>query len=490
MKKTISIFALFCSSILSMQAQDESDALRYSQSYFGGTARSSAMGGAFGALGGDFSCLSINPAGIGLYKKSEFTITPYINGTHSTSTYIDNSNSDYRYGLGLNNIGMVFSSKTDKHLQDKGWMNIQFGVGTSKTNLYNSRVYIEGENKKNTIIDAFWNEAQGVSPDKLYNFDNSINSTTSLAYWTYLLDTINSDVINFHSQPQGGVLQTKTITSKGAINEMVFSFGGNYKDKLYIGATIGVPYVKYVERSTYEEFEIIDTLSEFSSLKIQDDITTSGNGLNFKFGLIYRPTDWLRLGGSFHSPTFYNLKNNSITKMTTTFDGIYSNELNGTWKESSPENDFNYTLTSPMRTIGSLGIIFGDKGLISVDYEYVNYPEARLGAENEHFSDENDAIQTNYRSQTNLRLGAEYRLDPITLRIGYADYGSPFHTSINDGSKQSYSFGFGFRDEDYFLDFAYVMSIQSEDYYLYNLAESTSIESLNNHFLCTLGFKF
>lgn len=488
MKTLISILTILCTSTFIVHAQNEIDALHYSQTTsFGGTARSASMGGAFGALGADFSSLSINPAGVALYKKSEFTLTPVINGMHTSSDYMNTTQNDYRYSLGLNNIGMVFTGNTSKSLQDKGWMNIQFAFGMNKTNIFNSRTWINGFNPTNSIMDVYWQNAKGLSPSNLNDYD------TGLAFDTYLLDTTNgSNVINFYSPSQGNVQQTKLITGKGAINEMVFTVGGNYKDKLYIGGTIGIPFLRYVEQSTYEEKDIQDTIFEFESLKIQDHIITKGTGLNFKFGMIYRPFDWLRLGGSFHSPTFFGLQDDFKRTITSSFDGSNIPEINGTHKSTSPTNVFDYTVTTPMRAIGSIALILGTRGLISADYEYVNYPEARLSSTTDPFSDENDAIQIKYRSQRNIRLGGELRLDPLTLRAGYALYGSPYHTNINDGERQSISFGFGFRDEDYFLDFAYVMSVQKEDYYLYNSAdiEPATIKSLNNGFMFTLGFKY
>ena len=41
-----------------------------------GTARFSAMAGAYGGLGADFTALSYNPAGIGFYQFSELIFTP------------------------------------------------------------------------------------------------------------------------------------------------------------------------------------------------------------------------------------------------------------------------------------------------------------------------------------------------------------------------------------------------------------------------------
>ena len=82
-------------STITANAQNEVDALRYSTQNLSGTARYSAMGGAFGSLGGEFSTLSSNPAGIGMYQFSELTFTPSLNLNATKSYY--NGNNLYAY---------------------------------------------------------------------------------------------------------------------------------------------------------------------------------------------------------------------------------------------------------------------------------------------------------------------------------------------------------------------------------------------------------
>ena len=51
------------------------DLLELSQTQFNfGTARSMAMAGAFTSLGADLSSMSINPAGLGMYRHSDLSI--------------------------------------------------------------------------------------------------------------------------------------------------------------------------------------------------------------------------------------------------------------------------------------------------------------------------------------------------------------------------------------------------------------------------------
>jgi hypothetical protein len=107
MIKRILVIAIAISTTLN--AQNEVDALRYSTQDNLGTARYSAMGDAFGSLGGEFSALSLNPAGIGMYQFSEFTFTPTFN-LNSTKSYFNGTNTaNYNTGLGIANLGLVFT---------------------------------------------------------------------------------------------------------------------------------------------------------------------------------------------------------------------------------------------------------------------------------------------------------------------------------------------------------------------------------------------
>ncbi|MBK7668088.1 MAG: hypothetical protein IPJ32_12590 [Sphingobacteriaceae bacterium] len=85
------------------------DALRYSQTGVGGTARFISMGGAFGALGGNTSCLSYNPAGIGIYRKGELNITPGVNFSSVKSSYNGSETKDFTPALFLNGFGIAGS---------------------------------------------------------------------------------------------------------------------------------------------------------------------------------------------------------------------------------------------------------------------------------------------------------------------------------------------------------------------------------------------
>ncbi len=482
MKKISIILVAIITFSFSSIGQTEVDALRYSQLTFGGTARYMSTGGAFGALGADFSVLSMNPAGIGLYKKSEMTFTPSLFTSKTESIFNNNPGEDSKYNFNFSNFGLVFAFDADNG-QSSEWKNVQFGFGVNRINNFNNRTIISGDNTKTSLMDDYILKANGTASDDLNPFD------TELAWDTYLLDPSSNGTNNYLSRvPMGGVKQTKEITSWGSMNEMVFSFGGNYNDKLYLGATMGVPHLRYYEESVYTEEDVTDTISGFKSFTVYDNLETKGSGFNFKFGMIYRINDWVRIGAAVHTPTFYTMHDNYSKKITSNLD-------TGNYEAESPQGVYDYQLTTPMRAIGSIAFIIGKRGLISADYEFIDYSTARLRSEENQsmnaFSEVNSKINSIYTTANNIRVGAEWNLAPIKIRGGYALYGNPFKSGINDGTSTSYTVGFGFREKEYFLDFAYVYSIYSEDYYLYpSVGTSTQLDRTTNNFLMTLGFKF
>ncbi|MFZ4399613.1 MAG: OmpP1/FadL family transporter, partial [Bacteroidales bacterium] len=473
-------------SISTTFAQNEIDALRYSQIYYGGTARSTALGGAFGALGADFSSLSQNPAGIGLYKISEFTLTPSFYIGKTESKFLDSpSRDDYKYNFNVGNIGFVYTFfKRGNYSQNDGFKAAQFGFGINRLNNFNNRMIMEGYNSTSSMMNQYVNYANDHNTNDLYSFD------TQLAYDTYLINPKTGDSSHYTSIVNGNVTQRKTVSTSGSTNEVVMSLGGNYSDKLYIGATLGFPFLHYSEQSTYKEIDTKDSVSNFNSFTVSDDLTTTGAGINFKFGLIYRPIDLIRIGLAFHSPTYYYSMQDEYSRK---IESDLASQ--GKYSASSPKGSFEYELTTPTRVIGSLAFVFGEHGLLSADYEFVDYTLPRLRAENNiDFMDQNDAIQTKYAPTSNFRFGGEWRLNPLAFRAGYAIYGSPFKTTVNDGKRTILSFGLGFREKQFFIDLAYSYSKQNEDYYFYD-PSVISLRPVKNtmtgsNIMMTIGFKY
>src|SRR6218665_3622048 len=342
-KRILTIGIGMLCSFVSM-SQNDVDALRYSQLTFGGTARFASMGGSMGALGGDISSLSFNPAGIAVFRKTELSITPSVYAAKTTSDYNGTSAFDRKLNFNLGNIGIVVTAKL-KEEKSKGWQTLNFGLGYNRTNNFHNRMSIQGYNTQSSMLDVFVANANG---NDYYDFDQF---STGLAWQAYLInpaDTNGSLTYN-HVIPNYGELQKKSVESKGSMGETVFSFGGNYKDKLLLGASIGYVNVRYEEESTYEEIDEADSIQYFKSFAYGQSLESTGKGVNFKLYMIVKPTDWLRLGAAIHTPTAISM--HDVYKNT-----IKSDLEDGyTYDTSSAEGRFDYRITTPFRAIGSIG---------------------------------------------------------------------------------------------------------------------------------------
>ncbi len=203
-------------------------------------------------------------------------------------------------------------------------------------------------------------------------------------------------------------------------------------------------------------------MNDFRRMNLYQDLHTSGTGFNMKFGVILRATDWVRIGGAIHSPTWFN---NMRDYWYSTLSAEYDN--NDYFLKNSPEGNYDYEIETPWRAMGNIAFIIGKVALISADYEYIDYSKAELKGYDYGFYNENAAIKNKYEKSQNIRVGGEYKLGQLALRAGYSFYGSPFVSGVNDGKKNYYTGGLGYRDKNFFVDLAYVYSSSKEDYYLY-----------------------
>ena len=471
---------------LTATAQNETDALRYSRISPTGTARFAALGGAFSALGSDFTTLSFNPAGIAFYRSSEISFTPTIYNSNSTSDYLGTETKDSKLNFNFGNIGIIKTWIRNKEGSTYGWLNLNFGIGYNRLNSFQSRVSIEGRNFSNSIADAFASQANGTHYSELAN-SNPFDA--NLAWQTYVIDTASGET-SIYKTPFGnkfGQLQKLQETTRGSLGETVISFGGNYSNRLYLGATIGVPNIKYQSAKLYEEVDDQDSIADFTSMTYNQYLKTSGNGINLKLGVIYRIADWIRVGAAFHTPTYFRLTDTWSSELTSK---IYNQDFSAT----SPTGSFNYTLTTPLKAIASVGFIVGKAGLISGDYEYINYSTAKLNSSSYNFSTENKNVSNNYHSTGNIRIGTEWRYNIFSARAGYAIFGSPYSNSFKIDNSTA-SVGAGFRIKGFYVDGAYLLNFsQKNRYTLYMLDEITAttaeVNNVAGSIMLTFGFRY
>ena len=458
-------------------AQNEVDALRYSQLNVGGNARYVAMGGAFGALGGNSGVLSTNPAGIGIYRKSEFSLSPSIYAKSSTSNFLGSSRSRAKSNANFGNLTLILTTPNKKPTL---WRNFNFGVGFNRLIDFHERYDANGVNTASSLLDVYKEEIEN---DEDWDFDPF---GAQLAWDLVLVDTFNGDF--YTAIPNYGQTQDYTVTTRGRMNETNVTFAGNYNDKLYVGASIGFPSIRYEKESVYTETNDPADSNFVNYFQLEENLTIRGSGINFKGGLIYKMSDYVRLGASIHSPTYLSLNDSWNTTMET-------EDAGGVYTEVSPEGTFDYRITTPWRTTQSIAFILGKLGLLSIDHEYVDYTAAflRLRGASSTFDIENTAINDKYRATSNIRVGTEWRLLPFSFRAGFAHYGNPFKSDVtNKTPKQSYSIGFGYRNDNFFADVACVITTYKENNFLYDptLIEAVQLKHTATNVVSTIGWRF
>ena len=224
--------------------QDQTDALRYSLLNPSGTARYMGAGGAFGALGGDMTTLGENPAGIAIFRKSEISLSPSYYTMDASSSFRGMASDDSKNNFNFGNLGLVATYNTRKG-GTSGWQNVNFGIAYNRMNNFNSNVTVTGNNAQSSMADGFVNMANtvGLAPNPGQISDQQ------LAYDTYLIDTIPGNSNNYFNpfNPHYGQTQTLQSTSYGSMGETDISFGANYGNILYLGATIGLPNISRLE---------------------------------------------------------------------------------------------------------------------------------------------------------------------------------------------------------------------------------------------------
>ncbi|MBN2892706.1 MAG: hypothetical protein JXL97_12635 [Bacteroidales bacterium] len=470
-------------------SQNEVDAFRFSEAFYGGTARSMSMGGAFGALGADLSTASTNPAGIGVYKNSSLSFSPSVNMNNTNASFAGTNATNDKLSMMFNNVGLTFGIR-DK---DGTLKALNFAFGYNRYNNFAQNYNITGVNNNGSMLDALMFDANGTHPDFL-------NAYTTFPAWdTWLLDTLPGTLKYTNplwwtqtgdDKPLYGQTVSKTGQVKGGGGETFFTGAINYNDFFYFGATIGLQSFSYNSMTVYTESSFVDN-DDLKSFSYTENLTDNGTGINMKLGFLLRPADFIRFGAAIHTPTYFDIND----KYSVTANSYWNSpDANGyyNYESDSPSNNYNFTLLTPMRLMGNLGIIIGKFALIGVDYEYVDYSTMRLSASDYMFTDENENIREDFKPAHNLKGGVELRLGMMSLRGGYAYFGNPYNNE-NSYEKSQITGGIGFSSKNVYVDFAYIHDVKTYNVYFYNgypVEPVPELTAKNGIINITMGLRF
>ncbi len=502
-------------------AQGELDAYRYSQTDLNGTARYLSMGGAFGALGGDISAMSSNPAGLGIYRSSEVVTTLSLSSIKTKSDWKGSKVDASKTKFNFDNIAYVgyFPTGNDEGLV--GW-NVGFSYNRIKN--FNRNYRLSGFQNysladyaaaKASYVDTDKNgDWFGVAENDMPPF-NQINSESNLAYnnlggvWLPAL-AYQSGMIGANKKDANDDMYHSTfaewdeanntwypdsrpdlsdleVNERGAIDQYDFSFATNISNLVFLGATVSVTDLNYRMSSRYtEEFDYTDGTTDH--IFWDNELKTDGTGYSFNLGAIVRPSDYLRLGVAYNSPVWYKLTDTYFGSAETVNGNFDPAKANGA-TPSNPNPYTDYRLRTADKWIFSVAGIIGQTALISLDYELGNYKYMKLSDwDGYEFEDLNKKlIQKDFGLAHTIKLGAEVKVTPqFAVRAGANWRMSPMKKEFRDGAFEifpagtvahytldkgttSYSVGLGYRfTPNFYMDLACVYRQYKEDAYTFS----------------------
>ncbi|MCB0791094.1 MAG: hypothetical protein H6595_00905 [Flavobacteriales bacterium] len=444
--------------------QNEEDALRTSSLEPGGTARSMALGGAFGALGADPGALSVNPGGMALYQTTELSLTPSIEVIDARTTHYGKQAVNTAEQLYFNNLALSlhFTGK-----EGSAFKGSTFGVIYDRTSGLNLSRTAKAEALDISLVQQFVRQANGTPSDLLYD---NYPFTAGLAWDTYLIDPVDTVSNTYQgANPEGTLVDhDHTITTTGANGNTSIFYATNYADKVYIGASIGILNSRLEQRTRHTEtaLDVNDALQTFTW---EESLSIRGSGVDFKVGAVGRFTDRFRAGIAFHSPAFYSMNDAYTASITSGF-------VDGTsWSQDSPDGSYAYRIRTPWRTVVSAAYLAGQHGTVSVDYEYADFRsmrfrQSRSQIDDYDFSVENTRIKDVFQATHNVRIGTEWRFGPWYGRGGWAYRPDPY---VNEEPRHGlpltrYALGVGYRRTHVSLDLTLTYDQRGMRYYTYS----------------------
>ncbi|MDR1847982.1 MAG: outer membrane protein transport protein [Bacteroidales bacterium] len=451
MKKIIILAVGVIFSFTAKAQVSEQYPLLLSQYGLNGTANYISRAGALGAVGGDITAASFNPAGLGLYLGNEMTIGSGLNFAFTTADYNGNKFNDDRTNYNFGNFGMVLNVNGGNGLFESG----QIGFSFNQLKNYSNRINVARTSLRTSYIST-------IMDNILYTDDLFYQS--GVVWW----DSASASLVsNFTS---GSFDQYKTIETYGFLTSMDFTFSTNINNIVFIGGAIGVPLFSYTQLENLTEQRYLDNGANGRDLtdeyNFQKKTELNGTGANFKLGVILQPVNWLRLGASVHTPTYYSIEDDYYARVDNAgYLDNYRGSADGTGETLL------YDIQTPFRFIGSLALIMGTgeskvKGTISADYEYVNYSamKFRFNDNGSAFNETqvNNNINSIYQPAHSLRLGGELKTGMLALRAGYAMIGNPYAKIENDASQQYITGGIGLKGKHCFLDLAYAYTLTGD----------------------------
>lgn len=504
----ILVIGLFFTSI---QSQEISDALRYAQNNSNGTARFSAMSGAFGALGGDLSALNVNPAGSAVFANNQVAFTLNNYNTNNKSNYFGTKTTETNSSLDLNQIGGIFVFNNYDKKSD--WKKFTVALNYENTNNFDNSLFSAGTNPTNSVANYFLSYANAnpligqpgiplsTLTDYYYDELNYADQQAFLGYHGYLINPVdpttqNNSIYTSNVPTGGNFYQERTFESVGYNGKLSFNGATQYKNKFYFGINLNSHFTDYRQTTSFYEDNTNSSSTGLKSLRFDNDLHTYGSGFSLQLGAIAKVTKEIRFGLAYESPTWYQL-NDEIKQLLTTRGFNYGTPANPGLSNQTVDSDITiiyrpYKLQTPSKWTGSFAYVFGKSGLLSIDYAIKDYSNTKYTIESDFRDPTINSQLSNLLNQSGeLRIGAEYKIKQWSLRGGYRFEQSPYKDKKTIGDLTGFSTGLGYNFGATRLDFAYSHAQRDsrQQFFTQGLTDSAKINTVNNNVTFTLTFE-
>ena len=511
------VLSAFVSSIFwgNANAQSANDGFILSSEDVVGSARIKSMGNVQTALGGDISSINGNPAGLGFFSKSDASITFSTIGNKNKTNFLGQNTSNNKNNFGVDQAGVVFAFPSYGY--SNGWQNFNVGVSYNKSNNYTNTLRYAGINNNSSIANALSD----------IMFENN----------SFAKDFINSNIVEEFENKNDGFFpiaieagnkdQYNNIETTGNKSKTSFSFGANYNNVLYIGASVGISSINYKRNSAFSEngwtksendiavdnsksiyldndpnnkyHDYVSAYYRLNDYRLQN---VTGSGFDFKLGMILKPAvDW-NIGFNVNTPTVYTIQDDlrEYTEVNH-YDNASSNSFSE-FRSNNYDDLLDYKLTTPWKV--GIGVTkFFNTGLITADAELVTNNTTKYstvnGSKNYSYQNINNNLRNNFKNVVNVRVGGEYLFtNAISGRAGFNYFGNPYKNVDFENYNGSIGLGFKFTNNMY-LDLAVVVeNTKSYTEQAYAMDEQfwkvsgpvADIKTTRSSGLITIGAKF
>ena len=499
-----------------------------------GTARFVGMGGAMSSLGADISTMGTNPAGIGLYRRSDISLSGGFVSQPSAQDFAGRGKTHASF----DQAGFVYSAKLGGSVK-----YFNFGFNYHKRRNLNSFAGASGDlgglSQSLEMLDL----AQGL--DLTNNDDRGYTTPLTLGgYDTHMLDDEADADGNWTGSytPVSSQSYAYNRARWGGVQQYDFNFAMNVNDVFYAGLTLGLYHVDINSRTDYAEAVINTSNSTVHDYFMSTTEALTGSGYDVKLGMIFRPIEDspFRFGVAVHTPIFFDLTSRQDLYMSAPFqqfddDGNVTKEYTEKMFSRDAIGDNSYKVRTPWRFNLSAATTIGNYLALDAEYEYRNFSASQVRYGETRWDDWGGPYKSSYKDDdicqqakqylkpvSTFRIGLEAKpVKNVSLRVGYNYETAPmskkaflnlltpntsaYHYAcntdyVNLGAINRVTFGVGFKASHFYCDFAYQYQNQKGDLYAFHVPTATSnednrltpakVDFSRHQALLTLGYRF